>query len=149
MAYVGDFHRVPEVERDLVDRELMVENLDLVADPDGEVDYLGESQAPAVDLVPEDMGDPSQLQGRSGHHYSGTFPGGQDREALDDTFDLWIRDDGYPLQFQFTGGGGIEGAGVPVTLNYVDFDHPVEIEVPDESELVDAPPPTDAPPPAD
>jgi hypothetical protein len=143
---VGPFYREPDADPSRtahVDRERLVEDLDLAAAAEGGVEYLGTSEAPVtLRYPPEEMGGAESLQGISGHHYTGAYAKEVFVEdtsvgVVEHTFDLWTDDAGYPLLFTAYsepdyGNGPQPGTDTTV---YLGFDEDVDIEVPDESEI--------------
>ncbi|MFE3458958.1 serine/threonine-protein kinase [Nocardiopsis aegyptia] len=149
---VGPYYRDPGADPSQTEhayRERLVDDLDLAAEAEGGVEYLGTSDAPVtLQYPPEEMGGMAALEGINGHHYTGTyskevfFGDAESAGMVDHTFDLWVDDEGYPLLFTVYSEPDFDAGPVPGTDTtvYLGFNEDVDIEVPDESEIQPGPP---------
>ncbi|GAB2492314.1 serine/threonine-protein kinase [Nocardiopsis aegyptia] len=148
----GPYYRYPGADPAMTEhayRDRLVDDLDLAAEAEGGVEYLGTSEVPVtLRYPPEEMGGAEALTGINGHHYTGTyskevfFGHAESVGMVDHTFDLWTDEEGYPLLFTayFEPDSGYGPQPYTNTTVYLGFNEDVDIEVPDESEIQPGPP---------
>ncbi|MBE2999281.1 serine/threonine protein kinase [Nocardiopsis sp. HNM0947] len=118
------------------DLRAVVLGIELVAEQDEQVTYQGESWAPVPDTESTGVGRHVEFEEAQGHHYSGTYTG---EEGTEESFDLWIDEDGYPLHFASFEDGEVGGTYsedlAHSTTTSFNFGEPVDIHIPSEEEI--------------